>query len=332
MSDDDTPKPEMTPGRYHSSDLKLKRFGGFLLVAASIAAVLIRFGVRDGIQELAPVFYATPMPIIATAAVFGWFLLRKETPRLKWGSALVALTQLVLLGTEWHSATPEEAPIKLAFWNVSSGGLGWDGITRQIQSWDADIVGLAESNLNSDFDDPLARRRFWIDRFEGLNVIRFPRGMRLITKYGGDEIARGRLGQKSNYGVAKLQIDDRDVYVVMADLLSGPTLPRRPAFWELHKVLEALPADAPVILMGDMNTPTNSVHIDNLRTRFRNAFEEKGNGFYYSWPMPLPVLPLDQVWINDGLKVGSCELDWTVRSDHRPLRATLELRQLPPAE
>lgn len=329
MSDDETPQPEMEPGRYHSSDLKLKRFGGILLVATSIAAAILRFTLRDSVQELAPLFYGAPMPVIATSAVVGWLILRKESWRLKWGSGLIALIQLAGLGAEWHTATPEPAPIKLGFWNVGGGKLGWDGVTDTIKAWDADIVGLAESNLNSDFDDPLARRRFWVDRFEGLNVIRFPRGMRLVTKYPGDEIGRGRLGRHSNYGVARLKIENQDVYVVMADLLSGPTLPRRPAFFELDKVLKTLPTDAPIILMGDMNTPTNSVHIDQLRKTYRNAFEEKGNGFYHSWPMPLPVLPLDQIWVNDRVEVGSCELEWTARSDHRPLRATVKLPTRP---
>ena len=77
--------------------------------------------------------------------------------------------------------------------------------------------------------------------------------------------------------------------------------------------------------MGDMNTPARSIHLDTLRKTFRNTFEERGNGFYHSWPMPLPVLSLDQVWINKRIYVGSCELQWTLHSDHRPMVCTLSL-------
>lgn len=295
---------------------------GCLLV--SVVSLVLRFTIRDAIQPLAPVFYATPQAVATALAVFAFLLARRERGVLKLLVVLAAGIQLVFLGGDWHSAVQKPGSIRLGFWNVSSGNMGWDALTDQIQTWDADIIGLAESNLDFHDDDPAARRNYWEGRFKDYNVIRFPRGMRLITKYPAKVISKGKLALRSNYGIAEVQIESQTVYVVMADLLSGPRLPRGPSFIALMDLINKLPA-GPVIVMGDMNTPTESVHIDALRERFRNAFEEKGNGFYHSWPMPFPVLPLDQVWVNDRFEVASCKLEWTIRSDHRPLVATLSL-------
>ncbi len=319
-----------TEGNQEPMDNGARPRGGWPLLASlfafgSVLGSVLRFGPRDGIQLLAPVFYATPPAVIAAMAVLAFLLVCKRSGMLRLGTGLLAVVQLWVLCSGWQTAEPVPGPIKLGFWNVSSGGLGWDPITSQIRSWDADIIGLAESNLHFSTDDPAARRKYWKQRFDGYNVIRFPRGMRLITKYPAEEISKGKLALRSNYGIARVQIGEQTVHVVMADLLSGPRLPRGPSFVALMKLVRDLPP-GPVVLMGDMNTPTESVHIDDLREGFRNAFEEKGTGFYHSWPMPFPVLPLDQVWVNEGFEVGSCDLQWTTRSDHRPMVVTLTLK------
>ena len=263
MSTHAPPQPQ-SAGTYHSGEVRLKRFTGFLCAATSVIAYIVQIGPRDRYQWLAPVFYATPTPVILGVAILGWLLVRRDPSRtVRWALAIVALVQLVPLKDQWRTATSTEAPIKLGFWNIASGGMGWDEITSDIKSWDADIVGLAESGLHFRTDDPLARRRYWLERFEGYNVVRFPRGMRLITKYPAKEIDHGRIGDRSYYGLAEVEIDGRGVYVVMADLLSGPTLPRKPSFTSLRGILKEVHSfGKPVILMGDMNTPTESVHFD----------------------------------------------------------------------
>ncbi len=73
------------------------------------------------------------------------------------------------------------------------------------------------------------------------------------------------------------------------------------------------------MLLGDFNTPVDSVWLSAIRARFDNAFEVAGNGILATWPLPLPVLALDQVWVSDQLGVSCAKIGWSMLSDHRPV-------------
>lgn len=78
--------------------------------------------------------------------------------------------------------------------------------------------------------------------------------------------------------------------------------------------------------MGDFNTPPDSVHFKPIRQGFRNAFEIRGNGYSATWPIPLPLLTIDQIWTSHGIRVSRCECAWSWYSDHRPLLAELVIQ------
>ena len=294
------------------------------LDALSVLAIAMWCGPRDSIRPLAVVFYALPPAVGAGLAVAGWCLLRKHSVR-RWRVAAgwVLGVQLLFLGSTWQWSTQEPQAWTLGFWNVCETRFGRDGLAAQIDSWQADLIGLAESQP----DDPDSRRdmrEFWRQRFPDYHQFRFPRGMLLLSRFPGRVLERGRLGTRSNYGIAELEIGDASVTVVMADLLSGPTLPRAPAFDRLWQRLREI--DGPVVLLGDMNTPVRSASFDGLRADYSNAFEVAGRGFYHTWPVPLPVLSLDQVWFSRDFRIGSCRLEWTRRSDHKPVVCTFGWR------
>lgn len=290
-----------------------------VLSVIGMLATCLRFGPRDGVQWLAPVFYGTPQPVIVGSFALAWLLLYRQRDRLRSLVGVVALLHCAVWATDWNwpaEQTTSDGAITLGFWNVASCGLGRQGILEEIQSWDADLIGLAESGVD---DEP----NFWDDRFDDYKLTRFPRGIRLLSRYEATKVTAGKLGPRSNYGIAQVSIDGQVLYVVMADIISTPTAPRGPIFRELLSVISELPP-GPIILMGDLNTPSQSVHFDEVRTAFRNAFEERGIGFYYSWPMICPVLSLDHVWANNEIRFQSCSLKWTRHSDHRPLLTTFD--------
>lgn len=299
------------------------------LLSLSLLASIFLFLLRDSIQPLAWFYYATPPAVIAALAVSGWFFLRKcsrVSNNARRFTFVFALAQCGMLAADYHVADARSGELKLGMWNVCSGNMGWDAVVAEVHSWDADIIGLAESHLDHSKEDPLSRAEFWRASFPEHNTLRFPGGMRLITRSPARTVASGKLDEGSEFGIAETRIDGRIVYVVMADILSRPTRSRSASFQKLYAEVSKLPQHVPVIMMGDMNTPTRSVHFDQFRTVFRNAFEENGSGFYHSWPMPFPVLPLDQVWANAGIEVGTCSLGVTLRSDHRPILMSFNLR------
>jgi vancomycin resistance protein VanJ len=53
--------------------------------------------------------------------------------------------------------------------------------------------------------------------------------------------------------------------------------------------------------------------------------EQGDSGYRPTWPMPLPVLTLDQMWSNPGFVVESAQGVWTTCSDHRPIIADVTI-------
>ena len=84
------------------------------------------------------------------------------------------------------------------------------------------------------------------------------------------------------------------------------------------------PDEARTILVGDFNTPLDSAYIAPLRKEMTNAFEASGSGCAATWPMPLPVLSLDQVWTTPSLRPVRCEHFGSWRSDHRAVVAEID--------
>ncbi len=74
-----------------------------------------------------------------------------------------------------------------------------------------------------------------------------------------------------------------------------------------------------VVVSGDFNTPLDSVHWGPLSERFSSATREAGSGYCATWPVPLPLMALDQVWYNAGIEPLSHSLGWSWASDHRPV-------------
>jgi endonuclease/exonuclease/phosphatase (EEP) superfamily protein YafD len=79
-----------------------------------------------------------------------------------------------------------------------------------------------------------------------------------------------------------------------------------------------------LIVLGDFNTPADSAFFRPLRAFATNAFEVAGSGCAATWPMPLPVLSLDQMWTTGRLRAVRCEHMLSWRSDHRAVRAEFD--------
>ncbi|MBI3127669.1 MAG: endonuclease/exonuclease/phosphatase family protein [Candidatus Tectomicrobia bacterium] len=84
----------------------------------------------------------------------------------------------------------------------------------------------------------------------------------------------------------------------------------------------------PFILAGTLNTTPKSLDVLRLAQRLRNAFEESGSGFgytYYAGPFGAMV---DHVYHSEGLLARGASVPDPGVSDHRPVEAALEI--LPP--
>ena len=99
------------------------------------------------------------------------------------------------------------------------------------------------------------------------------------------------------------------------DLDANPFRSRAAAFEALSRSLEG-ERSGPRLVLGDFNTPWESVHFDAFRATMHHAFDRAGSGLSPTWPLPVPLLELDHVWGRE-VRFTSCAHEDLGASDHR---------------
>ena len=283
-------------------------------LAACLGPLAVRLAFRDRVPGLATVTYATPVCLLAglaaVACVLAWQARKPALARAAGVLALVLGIWTLAANVSLH-APGATGRYRGLLWNIEAGHRGWDRVAAHVRHQNPDLAAFIDVGHTPGMRSPalnlaLADRAvYWWNDALALAV----RGRILDTRYES-------LGFASHAGIAHVEIDGRPFTVVIVHPRSAPTLSRAGAFAALHDVLEPLRGE-PLLVMGDFNTPSDSVFFDPIRERFHSAFETAGIGFAGSWPMPIPVLALDQVWSTDAVPIKSCHLSGTSASDHR---------------
>lgn len=302
------------------------KFLGHCLVIGSgflfTTGLLLRLTIRDAIPYVCVFYYATPTIILALAALIlsvNRCLLRKWRTAVLW-----MLTAMLMLGW-WHVSThisqnsrraslAPESEKKLLFWNLSYIRAGWPAIIEELQKHDADVIGLAE--VGPGYPDILNQIR---SAFPEHQLVWVRHGI-LLVRGEAYLLERGELNDHGSYAVVRTRFSDgQQLNLVLVDIYGFILMPRGPAFQSLEPILKTY-QESPLCVMGDFNTPPDSVFFDPVRTRFENSYEAAGNGYYVTWPTIAPVLALDQIWLPPETTASS-KLYSTPLSDHRLVTA-----------
>ena len=92
---------------------------------------------------------------------------------------------------------------------------------------------------------------------------------------------------------------------------------------QLKFVIESIKETENTILLGDFNTPLETKFLNDIRTNFNHAFNEKGNGFRETWFWNIPLLSLDHIWVSKDLEIINAEKISTFKSDHSMVKAVI---------
>ncbi len=301
----------------------LVRFGRLLTFAVA-TGVILRLSVADGTPLAAPIFYALPLPVLAVLALLRTgcaLLLKQRRATLFWVPATMAVVLWCLVATvRWHEPLHAAHSLRIVCWNVARGGGGWnDGIARTIRREQPDIVGLIEAG-----GDPEQRQRFCDAHFPDYEAVLLPRGLLCLVRGTAGQGRMLPLSTGGRAGQVSVRIDGQELTVLLVDIDSHPHRFRAAPLAALAKFAEKL-SDRPVVILGDFNTPSDSVLLEPLRRQHTETFNATGWGYAATWPVPLPVLSLDQVWTNGRLRPLRSEHRWTMRSDHRPAVAVVAI-------
>ena len=294
------------------------------LVGLVLVAAIIRVTVQDRLPGLAMLYYATP-PAILAMLLFGaggiWLI------RRRWQLAIGCLLAASACALWWQQTTWFHHPpaaiaeddIRILCWNTARGWCGWEPAALEIQRQDADLIGLVEAGYHA-----TAMANHWHQYLPNYNIFTFDTGIAILSRFPARPVARGSLAQRGRYEHCAVQIRDKTVHLIVVDLRGEPLHSRRPPLEALSAVLAPL-SDQRVIVMGDFNTPTDSVYFHDLRRSYINAFETAGTGNVATWPALAPVLTIDHIWTTPGVKVRQCDHAAARPSDHRWVKARIAI-------
>jgi vancomycin resistance protein VanJ len=263
---------------------------------------------RDRTLPTALLFYV-PSAVVA-AVVAGLALVARWRRQAAWPLALAALAPAaVALGVEnrWAPAPPparRSEVFRVVHWNVSGGWVGAAEQAREIARRDPDLVVLSEG------PERVARRV--LAELPGFTSRSFGSLSLLARALDGSELLeRGPALQVVGATVPWRELKIRILAVNLGSALLQPRAP------SLERVLELVRARRPDLVVGDFNAPRRSRALADLPAGWRHAYDEAGHGWSASWPMPVPLLAIDQALVGPRFQAAGYRLAGTPWSDHR---------------
>lgn len=192
--------------------------------------------------------------------------------------------------------------LRLVHWNLARGVMGWEKQWQHIESLHPDIIVLSEIPV---LFDAKTLTGFDVLEIDGMAVACHG----LMTRSG--PLVRG--GALDAYHVT-CHFSAGPLEVMIADMTSWIAVPRDPYL----RPFVALLADRKIdVSVGDFNAPRRSRAFCDLSPGYRHAYDAAGAGWSYTWPVPVPLLAIDQCIIGPRLKPVRYQLQSTLLSDHR---------------
>lgn len=298
----------------------------WLAIPVLLAGLLVRFTVRDDVDAVAWVFYATPWAVLAVFS--GIFTIHWRARRtLLWVGLVIfagCSTMWIVRNFRWGPASKDRGAFRVAYWNVARPEARLNGILAQANRMESDFHVFGEYRSK---EQTQARREQtqarWEQNFGGRSVMTLARELLFVAPGAVRRMDGGSLAGGGGFQLCPAIVKGREVSFLLVDFTATYDKSRRPAFDRLFQIVDAF-AEKPLIVIGDFNTPSDSAHFDRLRTRLKSAFESSGSGYAATWPMPFPVLELDHIWVNKHLRVLRCEHPTSLYSDHRAVVADID--------
>lgn len=292
------------------------RCGATALVIVWATGLVVRLSIQDRFDGASLLFYAMPWPVLAVlpAGPGLWWFHRRQ--RVRAGAAMIAV--LICAAAWWQQdwfassqAIAETPTLRVLFRNLGHPhDDAWTNDLAATAREEADLIGLVEAESDSP-----ERQRQLREAFSNHVVAGLPHGLVLVVR--GELLDRTLIefDAHSRCLVARVRIMDQSLTVMLVDLESTPWRSRRRSFGQLAALLDKHVGES-LIVMGDFNTPRDSVYFRPWRDTLQHAFESAGSGFAETWPWPLPVLCLDHVWSTPDRRAIWCVRRWYPGHDH----------------
>ncbi|MCB1211721.1 MAG: hypothetical protein KDK97_20540 [Verrucomicrobiales bacterium] len=305
------------------SDLmrRVLRAGRFCTWCVVAIGLILQFGLKDRYDVFAAYFYALPLPVLVGFCVALTFC--PGAPRRKVSAVLGLVLASVWVARSWQhhapiATEPGGKELRVMFWNMSRPDEPCQALIERVRELRPDIVGCVEPGIKAASHLPAYQKAL-----PDYKVDFMPRGLLWLTKLPDRRRERGKLDGLGAFTIWEVDYGQNIMRTVLVDVYAHPWMTRRR---QLAETLAMTQGDPLALVMGDFNTPAESVHLVPYRQQMTNAFEAAGNGFRETWFWGLPLLSLDQIWVGSGWEVLEARKiqDW--QSDHTLMFVRLRQR------
>jgi endonuclease/exonuclease/phosphatase (EEP) superfamily protein YafD len=216
----------------------------------------------------------------------------------------------------WQTNPPIVAPPthRVAEWNVGRPGpWRFERCAAWLRPQGCDVIAVAEG----DNHDKLLP---WETKFPAYQAVHLPGEMVCLVRGEVLSQTNGLLDNGSYYTLLRVRVRGQELTILQADVNAAPRHSRAVALRRLAEVAHAHASER-LLVLGDFNTPRDSIHFDPFRAELVSVIDHAGRGLSETWPIPLPMLTLDHLWCSRALRPLSCWIGWPWLSDHRPMVA-----------
>ncbi|MCS6771507.1 MAG: endonuclease/exonuclease/phosphatase family protein [Kiritimatiellae bacterium] len=221
-----------------------------------------------------------------------------------------AMVRTAVIDARWNRPQkPPDDALRIVHWNIARAHAGIVPVLQTIAPYRPDVVMLSEARNVIDLP-------FYSKRELGLPFARSGDGMALLSRYSFFTLPSVPIENGWAWAV-RLQTPQGELDVVCADIVSHPLIDRTASLAPLAKWLEERKDPTPLVLMGDFNTPRDARAFRPFRRHLVHAFESAGQGWPYTWPLPIPLYSIDHAWISTNIVIHRYRLRDSPLSDHR---------------
>jgi endonuclease/exonuclease/phosphatase (EEP) superfamily protein YafD len=289
--------------------LKFTKITLKLINVISIVTLLAaHFVIKERTFWSSLLFYALPLPIIILVVLLLSIVLTQ-----KWRGynlIIVSILLLIWLSRSFKIHIPDtikKTDLEVVFWNVARRNNFEMAFN---ESGDIpDIMVLVESEKNNLEKFKLKYPKYYFYRSH--------KELFIFSKTPLDIKSENI----SKYGTTVINFETAGINFYAVDATGSPDVPRK---WELTFINKSIKEKNNTIVLGDFNTPYESIYLKQLKKDFNHAFSKKGNGFKETWFYNLPLLCLDYIWVSKDFKILKTQKINTLKSDHNLLKTYIK--------
>lgn len=297
---------------------RVAKFIFLILRACAVIAyaflLIIHFILKDHFRILQIFFYAFPLPLIILLGGFITLLFFKRKRYFIFFICTTLGLTGIWLNNSYIFPSPVEIPkdaTSIIFWNAADRPtIHMDILTENIQNIQPDIIALTETENASAEDIQQLSQDFPAYEFRILE------GNMLIGIKGRIEKITYTIEEQSyDINFVEAQLKSGPILMAFTDTFQSPTMDKRKTLGTILQLATQRNSD---IIVGDFNTPYESVHFRKYETDY-TSFHDYGEGFSATWPFGIPLLEIDQIFTSKKLKPIRLQKFYYKVSDHAML-------------